>query len=333
MRLSPLNGYFTLFFWGSAMPETLRIECPHCSTKLNAKNPAILGKKVKCPKCAEPFVAQSPRAPTEDEFFDNLDSMGDGFGDVLPSSQLPAAPKRAKKPRASTASGSGPSSAGGRPTQQSRPRGPQVNTMPMILWPLFGLGGGIIAGIIWVMVGYFFQREVGYIAWAVGGFVGVGIRIAAGDRAGIGAGLLAIAVSIFVILGCKFTVAYMLTAKFVNHVAQDVNDDGAKFMLAMQMETADALQEAAAGRKPTDHNVGNATTFDELPKNVQEKTEKRWKKMTAAEKQEVKNQVNVVAKVPTVLLALFAFIASFRILDVLWFGLASFTAFRVSRSS
>jgi predicted Zn finger-like uncharacterized protein len=315
------------------MTQTLRIECPHCSTKLNAKNLAILGKKVKCPKCAEPFVAEAPPPAGEDEFVDNLNSFGDGFGDALSSAKLPAAPKRTKRPRTSTASSNRGTDEAERPKKQSRPRGPQQDTMPMVLWPVFGLGGGAIAGVIWVAVGYFFQREVGYIAWAVGLCVGLGVRLAARDRSGIGAALMAIAISFFVILSCKFTVAYLLTTKFVNNVAADDNDDGVKFILAMNTESQEAINDAAAGRKGTDHKLGNATTFDELPKSIQEKTERRWKKMTAEEKKELRNEAQGVAKVPTLLLAVFAFIASFRILDVLWFGLASFTAFRVSQSS
>ena len=314
------------------MTQTLRIECPHCSTKLNAKNPAILGKKVKCPKCAEPFVAEAPPPEGDDEFLDNLNSFGDGFGDALPSAKLPAAPKRTKRPRTSTSASSGGTNGGDGPKKQPRPRGPQQDTLPMILWPVFGLGGGIVAGAIWVAVGYFFQREVGYIAWAVGLCVGLGVRLAARDRSGIGAALMAIAISFFVILSCKFTVAYLLTTKFVNNIAAENNDDGVKFILAMNTESQEALNEAAAGRKGTDHNLGNAATFDELPKSVQEKTERRWKKMTADEKKELRNEAQGVAKVPTLFIAFFAFIASFRILDVLWFGLASFTAFRVSQS-
>ena len=30
--------------------------CPHCGKELKVRNPALLGKKGKCPKCAKPFV-------------------------------------------------------------------------------------------------------------------------------------------------------------------------------------------------------------------------------------------------------------------------------------
>lgn len=42
------------------MPDPLSITCPHCTASFKAKSAAALGKKVKCPKCDEPFVIQSP---------------------------------------------------------------------------------------------------------------------------------------------------------------------------------------------------------------------------------------------------------------------------------
>src|SRR5579872_3926246 len=79
------------------MPEASQIECPHCETKLKIKNPSLFGKKIRCPKCSEPFVAEAPPAD-EDEFAENLGSLGDDFGEPLPSAKLPAMPGRSKGP-------------------------------------------------------------------------------------------------------------------------------------------------------------------------------------------------------------------------------------------
>ncbi len=38
------------------VPEPIVCLCPHCDAKLKLKNPELAGKKIKCPKCAEPFV-------------------------------------------------------------------------------------------------------------------------------------------------------------------------------------------------------------------------------------------------------------------------------------
>ena len=41
------------------MPAVDAVECPHCAARIRIKSESILGKKVTCPKCAEPFVAKA----------------------------------------------------------------------------------------------------------------------------------------------------------------------------------------------------------------------------------------------------------------------------------
>jgi|GEM_PF-1971731 len=42
------------------MVEPVSITCPHCAASFKVKSTSAFGKKVKCPKCAEPFVIQKP---------------------------------------------------------------------------------------------------------------------------------------------------------------------------------------------------------------------------------------------------------------------------------
>jgi predicted Zn finger-like uncharacterized protein len=316
-----------LSFGNEAMPEASRIECPHCAAKLKIKS-ALYGKKIRCPKCEEPFLAEAPAAE-EDNFLDNLDSFGGKFGE--PIATAPALPARSKGAKKSSQS-AGDSDDEPRPKKKAKRRAADGDTMHWITWPLFGFGGGLLAGAIWVAVGYFFHREVGYIAWAVGLFVGLGVRIAAGDRAGLGAGLMAIAISIAMILTSKFVVAYLMTVQFVNSVAAkgETDDDAVKFSLAMDIVTEEALKGAKAGGKRADIEFPEAEVFKELPKELREKTEARWKQMSAQEQKEYRNKEVGVQQLPPFFIAIFAFIGSFRALDLLWFGFASFTAFRIA---
>jgi predicted Zn finger-like uncharacterized protein len=317
------------------MTQSTRIECPHCSTKLNVKNPAVLGKKVRCPKCEEPFLAEAPRDEWEQDFAEGPTTIDDGFGETLPTNRtLPAAALPAKRPRKPSAAKANATAEESAPKQRkARSRRTDQETMPVFLWPVCGLAGGLVAGLIWVAVGYYFQREVGYIAWAVGLCVGLGVRIAAGERSGFGAGLMAIAVSIFVILACKFTVAYLWTAHFVDQMAVaagEVSDDVAKRLLAMEVAQAQGAKPAAVGGKPPVEDLSDADNLEDFPKEVRAETERRWQKMSAKERGRLKAGLQVVQKAPPAFLAVFTFLASFRALDILWFGLASFTAFRVA---
>jgi phage FluMu protein Com len=64
------------------------IKCTHCGAVMKTANPIAPGKKVKCPKCAQPFVVQAEeeeRKPVaEEEAAAEQDETGDGdldFGD------------------------------------------------------------------------------------------------------------------------------------------------------------------------------------------------------------------------------------------------------------
>lgn len=142
---------------------------------------------------------------------------------------------------------------------------------------------------------------------------------------------MAIALSIFVILCCKFTVAYLITVQVMGKMTAPQNDDGVKFILAMSIAKEDAVKNAKGGAQPKpDPEMEEAASFQELPKNLREKTELRWKKMSVRQKDAFKEQMGLVRQVPPLFVAAFTFIAMFRWLDILWFLLCSFTAFRVA---
>ena len=56
------------------------IECPGCFAKLNLPDRSKLGKKIKCPKCAEVFVAEAPDDDDDTEMLDEDDMPAKSFG-------------------------------------------------------------------------------------------------------------------------------------------------------------------------------------------------------------------------------------------------------------
>ena len=57
------------------------IECPGCFAKLNLPDRSKLGKKIKCPKCAEIFVAEAPEDDDDDtEMLDEDDAPAKSTG-------------------------------------------------------------------------------------------------------------------------------------------------------------------------------------------------------------------------------------------------------------
>ena len=44
----------------------IRVTCPHCGSKLNAKDD-LIGQMRKCPKCAQPLIVVADRPPPAGE--------------------------------------------------------------------------------------------------------------------------------------------------------------------------------------------------------------------------------------------------------------------------
>ena len=82
------------------MPTRITIECSHCGAKLNLADSSKLGKKIKCPKCSEVFVASS------DELDDDFDELEDDEAD----DEMPM--RRGKKSGVATAGKKGTAKSG-----------------------------------------------------------------------------------------------------------------------------------------------------------------------------------------------------------------------------
>lgn len=71
------------------MAAPIVVACSHCSAELKLKSASMVGKKVRCPKCSEPFLIQlskkNVKEPVVDDggFYDDPDEeWGDDFGDL-----------------------------------------------------------------------------------------------------------------------------------------------------------------------------------------------------------------------------------------------------------
>lgn len=60
--------------------EPVEIACPHCGGTLRVTNPKLLGRKVKCPKCRDPFTVPSEEDLNSVTADEELEAVGSGVG-------------------------------------------------------------------------------------------------------------------------------------------------------------------------------------------------------------------------------------------------------------
>jgi hypothetical protein len=205
--------------------------------------------------------------------------------------------------------------------------------MNYVKWLIAGGIGGGIGAVVWILVGYFTEYEVGWIAWGVGLLAGIGTRMAAGEEDGWGPGLAATSMAVASVLVAKYLVVTLVIGKIVSPEFLPPVDEETMISVYAD-EVAEELE--AEGREltwPEDVDLETAPVKDMYPPEVWSEGEKRWNAHSPEEKQEqTKAHQEQMAELFEQLESQIreqAFTESFTPWDLLWFGLAAFTAFRI----
>lgn len=205
--------------------------------------------------------------------------------------------------------------------------------MQSLKWFVAGAIGGAIGAAIWVAVGYFTSYEVGWIAWGIGVLVGIAVRKSAGEIDGPAPGIIAGATAIVAVLVAKFLVTVLLVSNALSGLQNSAvtNDDMLAYCANEIVE-----EQQSAGKEiawPAEAEDIEAPLKDQYPKEIWAEAEKRWMSLSPQE-QEEKTAIYKTDFARTMEQAesevrAEVFKESFGPLDLLWFGLAAFTAFKI----
>jgi len=208
--------------------------------------------------------------------------------------------------------------------------------MSFFKWLIAGVVGATIGGAVWVAIGYLANSEVGYIAWGIGFLAGLGVRMVVDDdQVGTLSGVTAILASLGVILVSKYLVVSLL----VNNLMAEIDLNAMPSQVDMIVDIADDVvdeweDEGKQINWPAGMTMEDATSQVDYPPDVWAEATKRWNAIPADQQQENIEQNAAVRRQMAELLAGNvkdeAFKDSFNGFDLLWFGLAAFTAFRIA---
>ncbi len=210
---------------------------------------------------------------------------------------------------------------------------------------LGALAGGVIAGsigaLVWAGIAYFTGYEVGWVAWGVGGLVGFGVVLGNSGNRSRAAGIIAVVITVMALMAAKYTTVQLVLSdgsEITEALVSGLQDDE----LVVSYIADDVVVEFMSDDIPVHWPVGvdpsQATTQVEYPADVWTIAQSRWDGMVLTEREEYRSSLEemVTANLALALdelrgeLAQVGFIGSFGFLDIIFFGLAIATAYKVA---
>jgi len=225
--------------------------------------------------------------------------------------------------------------------------------MNVIKMAMGGAAAGLIGAAIWAAIGYFTGLEIGWIAWGIGMLVGIGVRVVGSQeiayfdktqrkmvRSSVGAegplaGMVAAVLAVVSVLAGKYALVHLFLAAPAASLEEYLEDDTMISAIADEV-VVEYESQGRAVSWPAGVNPEEAYERADYPPEIWTAAESRWNALPEEERANLKK-----AQAELIGMALgnmegaesAVFLSSFGVFDLLWFGLAAVTAFKLGASA
>lgn len=181
--------------------------------------------------------------------------------------------------------------------------------------------GAVAGAAVWATLAYFTHSEFGFMAWALGAAVGLGMSLGSSGKRGFWMGAMASVVAIMGVLSGKLMVAHVIASE---HVAKMVDSIGEVEAVASIRDDVmeQWLTEQRAMTWPKGTTPEEALDQGYVPPEVQKEASARWRRMSEDDRQQCIAGLKVVAAndsgAATLVTTIMAFVFSFGAFDLLW---------------
>ena len=203
--------------------------------------------------------------------------------------------------------------------------------MSVLKWLIAGVVGAGIGGAAWVLVAYFANMEVGWIAWGIGLLAGLGVRkTMPADEVNPAAGVAAMAAALLVVAASKYFVVHLAVAEIFEPLAAQAEQ--AEPIMIVADDIAAEREQAGQPVNWQTSNVGGEEIVV-IPDDLAAEAKLRWEAKSESEQTQYLESKRAERDEQLAAVRDEAFIGSLGPYDLLWIGLAAMTAFKVGRGA
>lgn len=203
---------------------------------------------------------------------------------------------------------------------------------------------GVVGAVVWALIGYHLNLEIGWAAWGIGALVGFGMAIGAQKKADAVTGVIAACIALASIAGGKYIVATMVAGDAADGFAAEVSlyrPTENEVRVSIADEVVGEYEEAGKPvRWPEGMTLDEATEEADYPRDIWREMEKRWSTLSQEDRDAkladmLADYDSSVAQARTMIEsdgALAVFQENLNLFDLLWAALAVGTAFTLGQN-
>lgn len=189
---------------------------------------------------------------------------------------------------------------------------------------LAGGAAAVVSGLVWAVIGYYLQVEIGWLAIGVGVLVGVAVAAAAKQPSpalGVSASALAVG---GIVLGKLLAISWSVSYYAQNDYGDEFLLDAAVYRIVQNGETSDAFAEwmvdTDAEYPPASVEAEAQRHYQAAQQHLRGATEEERKELVLAYADVLFGNVSYVQRL----------VDDFHPLDLLWYGLAIYSAWKIA---
>jgi hypothetical protein len=211
--------------------------------------------------------------------------------------------------------------------------------MRLLLAASAGLLAGLVGAAVWAAISYYANFEIGWIAWGIGGLVGV-VMFATSQEGSPALGGFAVLITVLSIAGGKYAASTMSADKYLKDLPTEYTDSYLDAHVTIGIAKTIANERIEAGQTldwPRDATVESADQAEDFPADIWQEANATYQAFAPEKRAEYRQTrrgelLNFREALRSEIIE-DGFKQSFGFLDVIFFGLAIFTAFKIASGS
>ncbi|MCA9280062.1 MAG: hypothetical protein H6815_12560 [Phycisphaeraceae bacterium] len=195
---------------------------------------------------------------------------------------------------------------------------------------------GAVGAILWALIAYYLELEIGWAAWGIGGLVGFAMALGAQKEASATTGVIAAVIALLSVVGGKYITAVMIADKVASEYGSIVVTEETVMINIAYEVAAEHEAQGETLQWPAGSSFETAESQADFPQAVWSEAEQYWDSLSQDEKNETIRELQGFmdqgfAQGQSITTNA-VFKASFGLFDLLWGFLAVATAFSIGQA-